>query len=370
MLTKLTISNFRNIESLTLDPLGRITLIAGKNGVGKTAVLEALWLLSGPDLPELGGRVSAMRGLPTFGREYIFRDLFRNFDSGKSIKIAANGDWGSHLRKLEICLQGHEQFDVFDPKVLASGKTEPLSVSSVEDNNEIVFKYRHDDGTDYISRAWWAAEHVTPVTHRGGSTGVGIRQESHPIPGRPSSAYLPVLSRDDPETIATRLGKLQLQGDEAMIMSLILPIEPRLERLILISIENTPVIHAHLRGMTRPVPVHLLGEGVNRMLRLGLAMNEVRGGMLLVDEIENGLHHKIQKKVFATLGKLAEVFDVQIVATTHSGECIRAAHWALESRSEYEFAYHRLDVHDGNVVAVGYDREMLDTAIEFNMGIR
>lgn len=370
MLTKLTISNFRNIESLTLDPLGRITLIAGKNGVGKTAVLEALWLLSGPNVPELGGRVSAMRGLPTFGREFIFRDLFRNFDPEGHVKIVGHGDWGSHSRKLEIYFQNHEQFNVFDPNALVSGQTEPLSISSVEDDDEIVFEYRHDDGTVYSSRAWWVAEQMTLGVSGPGSISRGIRQESHPVPGRSPSAYIPVLSRDDPETIATRLGKLQLQGDDAKLMSLILPIEPRLERLILISIENTPVVHAHLQGMARPVPVHLLGEGLNRMLRLGLAMNEVKGGLLLVDEIENGLHHKIQKKVFATLGKLAEAFDVQIVATTHSGECIRAAHWALESRSEYELAYHRLDVHDGNVVAVGYDREMLDTAIEFNMGIR
>ena len=370
MLTKLTISNFRNIESLTLDPLGRITLIAGKNGVGKTAVLEALWLLSGPDLPELGGRVSAMRGLPTFGREYIFRDLFPNFDSEKHVEVAAYGDWGNHSRKLEIYLQGHQQIGVFDPNVLLSGKTEPLSISSVEDDDEIVFEYRHDDGTVYSSRAWWVAEHVTPVARGGKSTDIGIQQESHPLPGRPPSAYIPVLSRDDPETIATRLGKLQLRGDDAKLMSLILPIEPRLERLILISIENTPVVHAYLQGMTRPVPVHLLGEGLNRMLRLGLTMSEVREGLLLVDEIENGLHHRVQQEVFSTLRRLAEAFDVQIVATTHSGECIRAAHWALDDRSEYEFAYYRLDRINGDIEAVGFDREMLDTAIEFNMGIR
>ena len=370
MLTKLTVSNFRNIESLTLDPLGRITLIAGKNGVGKTAVLEALWLLSGPDLPELGGRVSAMRGLPTFGGEYIFRDLFRNFDAEEHIEIVAQGDWGSHSRKLEIYLQNHQQIDVFDPNALVSGKTEPLSISSVEDDDEIVFEYRHDDGTDYSSRAWWVAEHMTLGASGAGSTSRGIRQESHQLPGRSSSAYIPVLSRDDPETIATRLGRLQLQGDDAKLMSLMLPIEPRLERLILISIENTPVIHAYVQGMARPVPVYLLGEGLNRMLRMGLAMNEVSGGLLLVDEIENGLHHTVQKEIFSTLHSLAEAFDVQIFATTHSGECIRAAHQALEARSGYGFAYYRLDVHDGNVAAVGFDREMLDTAIEFNMGIR
>ena len=53
MLTSFTVTNFRNLESVTLERLGRMTLIGGKNGVGKTALLEALWLLAGSDLPEL-----------------------------------------------------------------------------------------------------------------------------------------------------------------------------------------------------------------------------------------------------------------------------------------------------------------------------
>ena len=370
MLTKLTVSNFRNLDSVSLDPLGRITLIGGKNGVGKTALLEALWLLSGPDSPELGGRVSAMRGLPTFGRSYIFRDLFLDFDTDVRIEIVAYGDWGCQPRRLEVYLQDHQQVGAIHPNYLVSGNVEPLSISSIQDDLELVFRYWHDDGADYTSRAWWVAEQVTLAASGAGSTSRGVRQESQQLPSRPASAYMPAVSRDDPETIATRLGRLQLQGDDAEVLNLIRLLEPRLERLILISVENTPVIHAYLQGKDRPVPVHLLGEGLNRMLGLALAMNEVRGGLLLVDEIENGLHHTAQEEIFCTLRTLATAFDVQIIATTHSDECIRAAHRSIKKRSKHEFAYYRLDRINGNVVAVGFNRNMLDTAIKFNAGIR
>ena len=57
------------------------------------------------------------------------------------------------------------------------------------------------------------------------------------------------------------------------------------------------------------------------MLGLVLSMSEASGGLLLIDEIENGLHHSVQEEVFSMLLELAKSFDVQIFATTHSEEC-------------------------------------------------
>ena len=51
MLKKLTIEHFRGFSSFKIDQLARINLIVGKNNVGKTALLEALFLLSGPYNP-------------------------------------------------------------------------------------------------------------------------------------------------------------------------------------------------------------------------------------------------------------------------------------------------------------------------------
>jgi len=42
------IKNFRGFRDLTLDSLERINLIAGKNNVGKTALLEAIFFALAP----------------------------------------------------------------------------------------------------------------------------------------------------------------------------------------------------------------------------------------------------------------------------------------------------------------------------------
>lgn len=372
MLTSLSVSNFRNLKSVILERLGRITLIAGKNGAGKTALLEALWLLSGPDLPELTTRLNSFRGLPILGPENIFRDIFRDFAPQAQITLSAHGDWGNLPRKLDIHLQDRKQTTTLRSDSLARSNIERLTRPQDESEIEVVFTYQHSDKKKYVSRAWWIAEQLTP-TGSGPAvtvTGEGIRQERQKVQKRATSVFMAAVHREDLQTIASRLGKLQLLGEEDRILEFIHPLEPRLRGLVPITIRNTPVIHAHIDGANRPMPIQLLGEGLNRMLVLALSMSEAIGGLLLVDEIENGLHHSVQEEVFSMLLDLARAFDVQVFATTHSDECITAAHQALARQAQEEFAYYRLERTNGDVSAVRFDREMLETAIAHNMGIR
>ncbi len=44
LLDSLEIKGYRCFEHLTIEKLGRVNLIVGKNNVGKTALLEALWI--------------------------------------------------------------------------------------------------------------------------------------------------------------------------------------------------------------------------------------------------------------------------------------------------------------------------------------
>ena len=47
LLPDLYIENFRGIRKLSIPRLGRVTLLSGRNGVGKTTVLDAVRVLRG-----------------------------------------------------------------------------------------------------------------------------------------------------------------------------------------------------------------------------------------------------------------------------------------------------------------------------------
>ena len=91
---------------------------------------------------------------------------------------------------------------------------------------------------------------------------------------------------------------------------------------------------------------------------------------MLIDEIENGLHHRVLGNVFSNLLKMAKRFNVQVVATTHSAECIDAAFDSLGRGDEGDFAFHRIDQSEKGTKAFHFDREMLETAAEFAMEVR
>ncbi len=373
MLTSVTVKNFRNLRSVTLEKLGRFTLIGGKNGAGKTALLEALWLLGGPDLPDLSARINALRGLPIIGPDTVFHDIFWDYNTQNRINISAHGDWGNLPRKLDVYLRERQQTDPIRSNMLEGSGIELVTRPQDESEFEIVFDYQHSNRKKYTSRAWWSSEQLKPIGPVPPLINEGIRQERQSVTGRATSMFIAAVNREDIQTTAARLGKAQLRGEENKILRLIRPLETRLRGLTTITIKDAPIIHAYIDGMSRPMPVQLLGEGFNRILGLALSMNEAAGGLLLIDEIENGLHYRIQKEVFPNLLTLAREFDVQIFATTHSSECIMAAHSALvkqDWQDDDDFIFYRLDRIDGGTKAVGFDDEMLETADKFNMEIR
>ena len=91
--------------------------------------------------------------------------------------------------------------------------------------------------------------------------------------------------------------------------------------------------------------------------------------MVFIDEIENGIHHSVQCKVWKAIGKLARDLDIQVFATTHSLEMIRAAYEAFKEDGELDdLRLHRLDRDEdtGDIEAVTYNVPALDALATFD----
>ena len=121
--------------------------------MGKTALLEALWMLSAPDLPgELTERLGELRGLPSTGPDLAFHDMFFDYDTDSHIRVSVRGDWSEDTaRTLEIFLQERQQIDTIRPDDSSHSNLASVErVTRFESKTEIVFKYKHNDGGTWI----------------------------------------------------------------------------------------------------------------------------------------------------------------------------------------------------------------------------
>ena len=365
MYRSFSIKNFRCFDELTVEGMGRINLIAGKNNVGKTALLEALWVHSGGADPDFGFQVDALRGLNTPSPERFMANLFHKFNRGQAIELSAQGDWEESKRTLKISVQTPASFEVTLPGI-GEGLPDGQGVPSIgrESNSHVVLDYHIGDDYHLTS----TARLVERITAQGVSNSYMQKTQSQ-RPHSDNGIFLNAGRSGISNEYVQRYSHLEINGEEGGMVGILREVEPSLIRLLVEDVGGQSMIYAD--AGTRPlVPIQLMGDGMSRVLSLSLAIATAPGGIVLIDEIENGIHHSVMEKVWKAIGAFAHSYDVQLFATTHSYECIGAAYRAFESDEEDDLRLFRIErSKEGNFRAVKFDRERLRSVLQFNMEV-
>jgi predicted ATP-dependent endonuclease of OLD family len=106
------------------------------------------------------------------------------------------------------------------------------------------------------------------------------------------------------------------------------------------------------------VPLRSFGDSVNRLFGIVLSLVTAKDGLLLIDEVENGLHHSVQYDVWKTIFALAQRLNVQVLATSHSWDTIEAFQKAAGETPE-DGVLVRLLRRGDDVIATVFDEEDL-----------
>lgn len=354
MFESLRIRNYRVFSDLEIGDLSRINLIGGKNNSGKTSLLEAIFLLAG------SGNVNALMNINVLREmaadpsstqqavDVVFKPVFNDLDMSRPIGI--EGYYIPHgFLSLEITTER-----IHDSTVSLEDTFGIVGMDSRADlvnENSLMFRYaRNGDALSKSHIVLGEREHQ-------------IRQEPVDIPFN-----LAILNshNGDVGDDAIMLGRLRQQKHGDLLLDSLRIIEPRLQSIEDNSASGSPMIWGDI-GLSELVPLSVMGEGMTRIARLVLAIATCSGGVVLVDEVENGIHHSVMSKVWKVVAAAAEQFDTQIFATTHSYECVEKAREGLGLEG---FHYYRLSSDDGGNQVVAYDEEALQASIDFGFEIR
>ena len=119
-----------------------------------------------------------------------------------------------------------------------------------------------------------------------------------------------------------------------------------------------------------PMPLKSLGDGATRMFAVALALANCRGGILLIDEVENGIHYSLQSKFWSMILRAAEDHNIQVLATTHSKDCIDGFADAALANPNVDANLVRIGRRNGKLRAVEYSKGQLEVAAEQNIEVR
>lgn len=351
MFKNLRISNFRAFGALEIPALGRINLITGKNNSGKTTLLESLFMLSGAGNPDMGLRVNAFRGglevaqgsMETAAETFL-KPLFTNFDMERPVSI--KGRHESHgLLSLRIELERPDTLRLpFDSPSRVLGTT--LSRESA-----LKFGFSKGSGKEKVGRVRFT------------DSGVDVEQ---PASVPPFQAVFLSSRSGSHQDDAVRLGGLRKQKQGDLVVDALRIVEPRLQSVEDNSASGVPMICGDV-GLPELVPLPMMGEGMMRIARLVLAISGTPDGVVLVDEVENGLHHSVLPKVWGAIKEAAIRFNAQVVASTHSFECLEAAHQSL---GEDDFLVHRLEAIGETIRCVTLGPDEITTMVAHNLEVR
>ncbi|NQT36227.1 MAG: AAA family ATPase [Planctomycetes bacterium] len=379
-LENITVHRFRGLRELVLNDLGTVNLFVGPNNAGKTSVLEAVSTCCHP-LDPLEWLNTVRRREIKSSREPLLDALKWLFPQSAGVapdalytgttRITANGTFPL----IESCasyteVAGSEALTTSEPYISSThtGSVGDEPDEDEEDDEESSESYEgvqrgaelelrarvqnreptlfeSDKESDLVERfQLWENERF--VSHK-----------RAPEPHLPVATVTPFSHRVEQLQLRQLSGATE-SGTKEHVLEVIRLLDPGVQDLDILARQGIrPTLHLwHSEvGLS---PLSAFGDGVRRTLMMAMSLIAVRGGVLLIDEIETAIHKSALGPVFRWLVEACRQYNVQLFATTHSLEAVDAILQSLLS-DPTEVVGYRLEQTDQATTAKRYDGEML-----------
>lgn len=377
MLDSIYIRNYRTLENLSIGSLGRVNLIIGKNNTGKTTLLEAIGIYATKGDFSFISQIFEERGESSRKKDTNEYDISKNLEMLRSLFTN---------RTIKFNLDSAIVIGTQETSLLEIQETNDQSVAlrlvlysdEVQRNAQGVRLNRKSIVTDSD-----LSEVSVDIYNVGFEINTGSRSVILPIESLPErfsfrasenkSTLQLIRTFNIDRNINGRLwDNITLTEKESHVIEALRIIEPLTERIAFkesSSRERTTIIK--LSNVDTPIPLKSMGDGINRILTIILALVNADNGFLLIDEFENGLHYSVQEKLWEIIFKLSQKLNVQVFVTTHSEDCIVGFETILnDPDNSLEGKLIRLENIKGKIKQVEFDAQELKIATDNDIEIR
>lgn len=373
-IAELNVSGFRALRDFSVEGLGRVNLITGRNNTGKSSILEALRILTSDASPSvifgilryreenLGDTEEAVR-MDESDAMFQFASLFTGFpqlgEELSPIQVKTKG-----RRELELGLrigwlsrerssEGGRRFVERQPS---------LDIPELEEEGLPALMIEAPTGTrsvplDYFRRYSYRSRMY--------------RSELGEEP-RLQCVYVSPYGGERTANLGALWDNIALSDSEENVVRALQIIDPEISAVSMVGGESprqsrTAIVRS--ANFQRPVPLRSFGDGLNRLFGIVLSLVNAKGGILLIDEFENGMHHTVQFDAWRAIFRLAQDLDAQVFATSHSWDAIEAFQKAAAETPE-DGVLIRLSLKGDDVIPTLFREDELAVATRDGIEVR
>jgi len=321
MIRSLIIDGYRGFAQFEMQDVVAVNLLVGRNNSGKTSLLEALLLLAGHGDPSV-----------------LWGAMNRR---GERFVLEARDSRGRY-HEIDVChlFHGHKVGIGTAFTITATRDDAPQRISySIRQAPQQSLPFTEEAevpaGTMALVIEGGSSKEPTSLelTARGGLTFDTIRRNPTRAVRPDELNHINYVGTEsmDPEELGRLWEGVVLKPEEERIIEALRTIEPMIERIAFVPstprfprlVDRSGFI-VKLSNGEEPVPIGSMGDGIWRMLALALASSRPQGGLLLVDEIDTGLHYTVMKDMWRLIRTVSAKFGLQVFATSHSDDCIQS----------------------------------------------
>ena len=373
----LSIRGFRGIVDIHIPQLGRATLLTGENNTGKSSILEALRLHTQNAEPRvvysiLESREEYTRGADRetrssdpdtlFHASAMFHGFPRLSEDFGPIIISTSGGVSLFPTKMTMRVawfaevEDEAEDSTIGTRLVAAedvSSGEPADVPAlVVETEERRRVYRLETFRRYAN-----------MTRRSLFDEVRI-----------PCIWVSPYAGQDTDALGDLWDEIALTDHEKDVVDALRIIDPKISAVSIVgsdSSSRTRTRKAIVRSDNPPRPVQLrsFGDGMSRIFAIVLSLVNAKGGLLLIDEFENGLHHSVQLGAWRMIFRLAQSLDVQVFATTHSKDAVEAFQEAAAETPELGVLV-RLKRRGDAIIPTVVEEEDLGVAIRHDIEVR
>lgn len=362
---KLEIENFRGIKSLEIDDLARVNLFVGRNNCGKTSVLEAAFLLTGMSNPTLIPRIENFRGL-FFNESSDLKNFFYNQKHNEGFRLS--GRQRTESRELNVT-PVYGDFDI--GQVASSPSNGGDIIREGDPIKPAVFSTAIEQSLTGLKSKFVPWSHVEKKNRKGRQCEATIR-----LVGSGDTPFrIELDERYEEPTLALFLhglyspnsvDRMLNEKHKDVILNWLQSIEPKVQD---IRINMNGVVMVDI-GMDNFLPINHLGDGVVRILNMLSYIYSVKNGILMIDEVENGLHVSSIEYMWEMVLESSKQNNTQIFMTTHSSDVIKGLSLALKDKSDSVAGFWLSKFDDDRIKAYRYSPDRLEKALDAGIDIR